>query len=55
MDIFPPHIIEGISIALGEVGSGSDITRAITQYGWTDDSGQSTKWRRLDFLFTKQQ
>jgi len=55
METFPPNIIEGIAVALGEVGSGSDMSRAISHYRWTDDSNQSTKWRRFDYLFNKQQ
>ena len=36
---------------LGECGSGSDITRVLEDRGLVDNSGQSTKWRRLYWVF----
>ncbi len=38
---------------LGDCGSGSDISRVLTNRGIHDDSGHSTKWRRLDWIFLK--
>lgn len=43
--------IEGLAKVLGECGSGSDIDRVLANHGLNDNSGQSTKWRRLYWLF----
>ena len=43
--------IEGLAKMLGECGSGSDITRVLENLGLSDKSVQSTKWRRLYWLF----
>ena len=43
--------IEGLAKMLGECGSGSDITRVLGTRGLTDNSDQSTKWRRLYWVF----
>ena len=43
--------IETLAKALGECGTGSDITRVLGSRGLTDDSGESTKWRRLNGIF----
>ena len=43
--------IEGLAKVLGECGSGTDITRVLKDRGLTDNSGESTKWRRLYWLF----
>ena len=43
--------IESLARVLGECGSGSDISRVLTDRGLSDDSGQSTKWRRLYAIF----
>lgn len=43
--------IEGLAKVLGECGSGSDITRVLTNCGLSDNSRQSTKWRRLYGVF----
>ena len=47
----PEGQIEGLAKLLGECGSGSDITRVLVDRQLTDDSGQSTKWRRLYWVF----
>lgn len=39
--------IEALAKHLGECGTGSDTTRVLSAQGLDDDSGQSTKWRRL--------
>jgi uncharacterized protein (TIGR02391 family) len=36
---------------LGEVGTGTDITRVLNDRGLVDNSGESTKWRRLYWVF----
>lgn len=43
--------IEVLAKALAECGSGSEITRILESCGLTDDSGESTKWRRLNAVF----
>jgi len=43
--------IEAIAHLLGECGSGSDITRVLSDRGLMDKSGHSTKWRRLYWIF----
>lgn len=47
--------VEGLAKVLGECGSGTDITRIIGEFGWVDQSGESTKWRRLHALFVARQ
>ena len=43
--------IETLARRLGDCGSGSDITRVLASRGLSDHSGESTKWRRLYWLF----
>ena len=43
--------IEGLAKVLGECGSGTNITRVLQNQGLTDSSGESTKWRRLYWVF----
>ena len=54
---FPEGEIESLARLLGECGTGSDISRVLANRGLVDDSGESTKWRRLYgiFLNTQQQ
>ena len=47
----PESQIEGLAKLLGECGSGTDITRVLEDRQLTDDSGESTKWRRLYWVF----
>ena len=47
----PEGQIEKIARVMGECGSGTDITRVLRDQGLTDHSGQSTKWRRLYWVF----
>lgn len=47
--------IEGLAKLLGECGSGSDITRVLHDRGLEDRSGESTKWRRLYWVFLESQ
>lgn len=48
--------ITQISHLLGDrVMTGSEITRVLTRLGIPDNSGESTKWRRLEYVFTARQ
>jgi hypothetical protein len=51
----PEGQIEALARVLGECGSGTDISRILKDRGLTDDSGESTKWRRLYHVFPKAQ
>jgi uncharacterized protein (TIGR02391 family) len=48
---FPEGQIEALARLLGECGSGTDITRVLRDRGLVDESGESTKWRRLYWVF----
>lgn len=52
---FPEGQIESLSRLLGECGTGDQITRALDDRGLDDHSGQSTKWRRLHWVFSDSQ
>jgi len=52
---FPEAQIESLSRLLGECGTGDQITRALHDRGLEDHSGQSTKWRRLHWVFSDSQ
>jgi hypothetical protein len=52
---FPESQIESLSRVLGECGTGDQITRAFLDRGIEDHSGQSTKWRRLHWVFSDSQ
>ena len=43
--------IERLARVLGECGTGTDITRVLQDRALTDGSGESTKWRRLYWIF----
>jgi len=47
--------IEALAQLLGECGTGSDITRVLHDQGLEDRSDQSTKWRRLYWVFLDSQ
>ena len=49
--VFGEGSIESLAKALAECGSGSDISRVLADRGIHDGSGQSTKWRRLYWVF----
>lgn len=54
--IFNNSQITQISHLLGDrVMTGSEITRVLTRLGISDNSGESTKWRRLEYAFTARQ
>ena len=48
---FQPGQIESLAKVLGDCGSGTDITRVLGEIGLTDNSLESTKWRRLYKIF----
>jgi uncharacterized protein (TIGR02391 family) len=43
--------IEALARFLGECGTGSEISRVLQDRGLVDHSGESTKWRRLYWIF----
>lgn len=47
--------IEALARLLGDCGTGSDITRVLRERRLVDDSGESTKWRRLYWVFLQTQ
>lgn len=58
MNAVPPFSegqIESLARMLGECGTGDQITRALHDRGLEDDSGQSTKWKRLYWVFSDSQ
>lgn len=56
MSVVPPFSegqIEALAQLLGEYGTGSDISRFFIIKGLVDNSGESTKWKRLYWVFLK--
>lgn len=52
---FPEGQVEALARVLGECGSGSDISRVLHDRGLEDNSGESTKWKRLYTIFLEVQ
>jgi uncharacterized protein (TIGR02391 family) len=52
---FPEGQIESLSRLLGDCGTGDQIARAFHARNLEDHSGQSTKWRRLHWVFSDSQ
>jgi uncharacterized protein (TIGR02391 family) len=50
----PPQV-ETLSRLLGECGTGSEISSFFVKCGFTDESGHSTKWRRIEWVFLDRQ
>lgn len=48
---FNEGTIESLARVLGECGSGTDISRVLNDRRLIDNSGESTKWRRLYHIF----
>ncbi len=48
----PGGQIQALAKLLGECSSGSEITQILAERALEDKSGQSTKWRRLYWVFT---
>lgn len=53
--LFDPGTVEVIAKVLGEAGSGTDIGRCFQTNSLLDESGGSTKWRRINAVFLKSQ
>ncbi len=51
----PEGQIEALARLLGECGSGTDISRVLSDRGLADGSGESTKWRRIYWVFLESQ
>lgn len=52
---FPESQIQALAISLGECGKGTDISRVLDKLKMTDGSGESTKWKRLYWVFLESQ
>lgn len=52
---FSREQVETLAKLLGEFGSGSEITETLKHCGLADNSGESTKWRRLFWVFNESQ
>ena len=52
---FPESQIDTLARFLGECGTGQDITRVLADQRIVDESGESTKWRRLYWVFQEMQ
>ena len=52
---FRSDVIEALAKALGEAATGTEITTTLQQCGIVDNSRESTKWRRLSFVFSERQ
>lgn len=48
---FPEGHIEALAKLLGDCGSGTDISRVLQDRSLIDNSGETTKWRRLYWVF----
>lgn len=53
--LLPEAQVEALAKLLGECGSGTDISRVLSDRGLLDASGESTKWRRLYAIFLESQ
>lgn len=52
---FQPAQIESLAKLLGDCGTGSEITSFFHKCGMDDNSGHSTKWRRIEWVFLDRQ
>jgi uncharacterized protein (TIGR02391 family) len=52
---FPEGQVETLARLLGECASGTDISRVLHDRGLADNSGESTKWRRIYWIFLERQ
>lgn len=55
MDSFSDAQVEALAKVLGDCGTGSEITDSLKSYGLKDNSGESTKWKRLRCVFLESQ
>ena len=51
-DVFSESQVESLAHALGGCGTGRDIDQALAALRITDHSGESTKWKRLHWVFS---
>lgn len=51
VDSFPDGALESLARISGDFGTGSMIDRALLSKGLRDGSGESTKWKRLNWAF----
>lgn len=49
--LFQDGLVESLAKFLGDCGTGSVINRVLQARGISDNSGESTKWRRLYYIF----
>ncbi len=49
---FSESVIESLSKVLGECGTGSEVSGILKRCGIPDSSVESTKWRRLNSIFS---
>ncbi len=47
----PESSVESLARLLAKCGTGSDISRLLADRGIHDGSGETTKWKRLDWVF----
>ncbi len=52
---FPESQVETLARFLGQCGTGEDIARVLDAQGVVDGSGESTKWKRLYWVFKELQ
>jgi uncharacterized protein (TIGR02391 family) len=50
-----PSQVETLAKLLGDCGSGSEISSFFAKTGFSDESGHSTKWRRIEWVFLQRQ
>jgi uncharacterized protein (TIGR02391 family) len=48
---FSSGVLEALAKAVGDCGSGSEISQTLSRLSISDQSGESTKWRRLLSVF----
>jgi uncharacterized protein (TIGR02391 family) len=53
--MFQEELIEPIARLIGDFTTGDSIDKMLTYFKLGDDSKQSTKWRRLDYIFKELQ
>ncbi len=52
VESFSESSLEPLARVLGECGTGSEISRVLASRGILDRSGESTKWKRLYWIFS---
>lgn len=54
-ELIPESQLEPLAYCLGDCGTGNEISLVLSAVGLTDRSGESTKWRRLLWIFLQTQ